>query len=56
MGLVLWFATGSTESWLEGSVWARVARLAILVAGGSAVYFAALWLCGIRVAHFAKRA
>jgi putative peptidoglycan lipid II flippase len=56
MGLVLWFATGSTESWLEGSVWARMARLAALVTGGAGVYFAALWLCGIRVAQFAKRA
>jgi len=35
MGLVLWFATGSTESWLEGSVWARVACRNAIVSGPS---------------------
>jgi putative peptidoglycan lipid II flippase len=55
MGLLLWFATGTMESWLAGSVWPRVARLSTIVAGGAAVYFAVLWLCGMRVAQFAKR-
>jgi putative peptidoglycan lipid II flippase len=56
MGLTLWLVSGSAASWLEGSVWTRAARLAAVVTAGAAVYFAALWLCGIRPAHFAKRA
>jgi putative peptidoglycan lipid II flippase len=56
MGLVLWIATGSAASWLEGSVWLRVVRLTGIVLAGAVVYFAALWLCGIRPAQFAKRA
>jgi putative peptidoglycan lipid II flippase len=55
MGLMLWFATGTTQSWLQGAVWARVIRLFAIVAGGAGVYFAVLWLCGIRIAQFAKR-
>jgi putative peptidoglycan lipid II flippase len=56
MGLTLWFASGSAASWLEGSVWMRAARLAAVVIVGAVVYFAALWLGGIRPAQFAKRA
>jgi putative peptidoglycan lipid II flippase len=56
MGAVLWFASGSAASWLEGSVWLRVGRLAAIVAAGAAVYFAVLWACGIRLIQFAKRA
>jgi len=56
MGLVLWIATGRAASWLEGSVWLRAGRLTGIVLAGAAVYFVALWLCGIRPAQFAKRA
>ena len=56
MGVVLWIATGSAASWLEGSVWLRTGRLTGIVLAGAAVYFVALWLCGIRPAQFAKRA
>jgi putative peptidoglycan lipid II flippase len=56
MGLTLWIACGSAASWLEGSVWLRVARLSGIVVAGAAVYFVVLWMCGIRAAHFVKRA
>jgi len=55
MGVVLWFATGSQESWLAGSTWSRAARLTALVAAGAASYFLGLWLCGVRLGDFHKR-
>jgi putative peptidoglycan lipid II flippase len=56
MGAALWFAAGSGESWLTGSVWARATRLALVVVVGAASYFATLWLVGLRPAQFVKRA
>ena len=56
MGVALWFAAGSTESWLGGSAWSRAGRLSALVAMGAATYFAVLWLVGLRPAQFMKRA
>jgi putative peptidoglycan lipid II flippase len=55
MGVVLWFATGSQESWLAGSTWSRAARLTVLVAAGATSYFLGLWLCGVRLGDFHKR-
>lgn len=56
MGIALWFMTGDTTQWLQGSVWGRAARLTAIVIAGAVVYFAALWACGVRLAQFAKRA
>jgi putative peptidoglycan lipid II flippase len=56
MGTVLWFASGSQESWLTGSAWSRAARLSLVVVAGASSYFAALWVAGIRPGHFVKRA
>lgn len=56
MGAALWFAAGSTESWLTGSAWSRAGRLSIVVAVGAVTYFAVLWLVGLRPAQFVKRA
>ena len=55
LGLVLWFGTGTTESWLNINGWARIGRLTILVSGGIAVYFAALAALGFRPKDFSKR-
>jgi putative peptidoglycan lipid II flippase len=52
MGLGLHYLSGSTELWLELPTWTRVWRLSACVIGGAAVYFAALWLSGARVADF----
>jgi putative peptidoglycan lipid II flippase len=56
MGIALWFMTGDTVHWLQGSVWGRAARLTAIVVAGAVVYFATLWACGVRLAQFAKRA
>lgn len=56
MGVVLWLVAGGEEIWLAGSVWSRVLRLTWVVLAGAGSYFAALWLVGVRLDHFAKRA
>jgi putative peptidoglycan lipid II flippase len=56
MGVVLWFASGTRQSWLEASVWVRVVRLTAIVIAGAGAYFGVLWCCGIRLEQFAKRA
>ena len=55
LGIVLWFGTGTTDSWLNSNGWARIGRLTILVSGGIAVYFAALAALGFRPKDFSKR-
>ena len=56
MGVALWFAAGTQESWLAGSAWARASRLGVVVVVGAVSYFAALWLVGLRPGQFVKRA
>ncbi|MDD4977604.1 MAG: murein biosynthesis integral membrane protein MurJ [Gallionella sp.] len=56
LALTLWFAMGSTESWLTGDSWSRVLRLTMLVVGGMLAYFAALAALGFRPRHFSKNA
>ncbi len=55
LGLALWFGMGAEQGWLTRSGWPRILHLSALVAGGVAVYFAALWLLGFRMKDFAKR-
>jgi putative peptidoglycan lipid II flippase len=55
LGIALWLGMGSEHFWLTSGSWARIARLAGLVAGGAAVYFAALWLLGFRLGDFSRR-
>jgi putative peptidoglycan lipid II flippase len=55
MGVTLWLMVGPDAFWHHGSVWARAGRLAGLVVAGAAVYFAALWLLGVRLRDFQKR-
>lgn len=55
MGAVLWFAAGSTQWWMAAPGAERVLRLAGVVGGGAAAYFATLWLAGFRLADFSKR-
>jgi len=56
MGAALWFAAGSDQSWLTGSMPARAMRLGWLVVLGAGVYFASLWLLGFRLRDFSRRA
>jgi len=48
---LLWFG-GALEEWLDASTMDRVLWLAGLVAGGAAVYFAVLWVLGVRILQF----
>jgi putative peptidoglycan lipid II flippase len=56
LGVSLWLSAGDTAWWLAASGTDRGVRLAWVVALGVAVYFAALWLGGVRPHHFSKRA
>jgi putative peptidoglycan lipid II flippase len=56
MGVLLWFAMGTVESWLAGGAWARALRLSAVVAMGAGAYFATLWLAGMRLRDVVKRA
>jgi putative peptidoglycan lipid II flippase len=56
MAAALWGATGSDGWWL-GAVWQhRVAGLVGIVCLGAGMYFASLWLLGIRINDFVRRA
>jgi putative peptidoglycan lipid II flippase len=55
MALTLAFTAGAGDWWMHAGVGPRVGRLAGVVAAGSAVYFAVLWLAGVRPRHFIKR-
>ncbi len=55
MGLVLWFATGSDTSWLQGTIYERAIRLSWIIAAGAASYFAALWTLGFRIKDFVQK-
>ena len=55
MGTILWIASGSDASWLAGSTFRRILRLAEVVAIGAAAYFLMLWLLGFRLKNFSKR-
>jgi putative peptidoglycan lipid II flippase len=52
MGLALWWCAGGLEPWLDLGAWARAWRLGACVLGGAAVYFAVLWLAGLRKQAF----
>jgi len=55
LGAALAWLTGSAQDWLSAGLWTRVGRLASLVVGGGAVYFATLFLLGFRLSHFSRR-
>jgi putative peptidoglycan lipid II flippase len=54
MGGVLWYGTGSEMSWFAMPAAGRAAKLAILVTGAAAAYFATLWLVGFRLRDFGR--
>jgi len=55
MGVVLWLASGASESWLSGGALIRALRLTGVVLLGAGSYFVALWLFGLRPRDFIKR-
>lgn len=56
MGGALWFSMGETADWTRWSLAERLIRLAAVVMAGAAAYFGALWLTGIRLRDFKRRA
>ncbi len=55
MAAVLWVGMGDSSAWLQYSVAEKLLRLAALVAGGMATYFAVLFALGFRAHDFKKR-
>ncbi len=55
LGLALWYGMGSQAAWLEYGAGERIGKLALLVAGGMAVYFTTLFALGFRLRDFRKR-
>ena len=55
LAAVLWFAMGSTTSWLENSSMERIIRLTWVVTLGATSYLTSLWLLGIRLKDFSRR-
>ena len=56
MGIVLWFAAGADQLWVEQGGFARILRLAGVVAAGAIAYFATLFALGFRLKDFRRRA
>jgi putative peptidoglycan lipid II flippase len=54
MAISLWWAAGEIEYWLELGPSARALRLGSCVAGGAFVYFAMLWILGVRVGEIRR--
>jgi putative peptidoglycan lipid II flippase len=55
MGGALWWASGSNADWLRMATLDKCVKLAGVIAAGSGVYFASLWLMGFRLRDFTKR-
>jgi putative peptidoglycan lipid II flippase len=51
MGALLIWMGGDISGWLAASPLERAARLTMCVAAGAAAYFAALFICGLRMHH-----
>jgi putative peptidoglycan lipid II flippase len=54
LGALLAALAGPPAFWLHAGLWAKVGRLAWVVAAGAAAYFGALWLLGFRFADFSR--
>lgn len=54
MSVFLMALAGPWQEWLERSEWQRAGHMAVLCLGGMTLYFASLWLSGMRVGHFRR--
>lgn len=52
MGVMLYLIMGNVTQWFDWSTWQRVWQLSILCGAGIVVYFAALWVMGLRLHQF----
>jgi len=55
MGVFLWFVGGDTGQWMAMPSLERMERTFGLVAGGAGIYFATLYVLGMRVGHLRVR-
>ncbi|MFO1398984.1 MAG: murein biosynthesis integral membrane protein MurJ [Burkholderiales bacterium] len=55
LAAALYALAGPAEAWLAASLWTRIGRLAVVIAGGAAAYFGALFLLGFRLRDFNRR-
>lgn len=55
MSAVLWFTVAPFDQWHAWSMMQRATRLTVAVLAGTAVYFASLWLSGLRFRDMAAR-
>ena len=53
--LWLWWGAGSVNDWINQDTLWRVGHLAFLLVTAVLIYFAALWILGIRIHHFLIR-
>ena len=51
MGLFLWFVSGDTQRWIAMRTLQRLEWMTLLVVGGAGIYFATLYILGMRVRH-----
>jgi putative peptidoglycan lipid II flippase len=56
MGGAIWYAMGREASWFEIDATARAVKLALVILGGTAAYFASLWVMGFRLRDFTRDA
>jgi putative peptidoglycan lipid II flippase len=56
MAAVLAWGAGDAHWWLQNRFGDRIVRLSALVAAGAATYFLVLWLAGLRLVQFYRRA
>ena len=56
MGLTLFYLKGDSLLWLEYSISKRLIYLIMLILAGSVVYFGSLWMMGLRLQSFIRRA
>jgi putative peptidoglycan lipid II flippase len=54
MGGVIWYGMGTESSWFAIPTWTRALRLAAVILGAMAAYFATLWALGFRVHQFVR--
>ena len=54
MGGALWYSMGTESSWFEIAAAARVLKLTLVIAAGTAAYFGSLWVMGFRLADFSR--
>ncbi len=55
LAAALYALAGPAEAWLHATLWTRIGRLAMVIAGGAAAYFGALFLLGFRLRDFNRR-